>query len=251
MSQPQSAPKRGVIEFFPQQGMSSLTVKLKHPLTIIGREKADIIVDDIEVSASHCQIQDIDGTHFIFDMNSTNGTYLNDNKVVKAPLAPQDVIRIGKTKFRFLLVDANKASSIPLFDKYQVRRKAGQRTMLETMLVENRRTYFLKLKATYPDRSSEVLNLDREETWLGRNSVIGNFSSDPAISDRHLLIKINSDGEVFIQDHNSHTGTFVNNKKIQGLQKITASDRIRIGATVLQVQSVSDPAKINRATSST
>lgn len=236
MSQPQSDPRRGVIEFFPQQNTPSLTVKLKHPLTIIGREKADIIIDDSEVSASHCQIQDIDGTYFIFDMNSTNGTYLNDDKVVKAPLAAQDVIRVGKTKFRFLLVDAHQASSIPLFDKYRVQRKAGQRTMLETMLAENRRAYFLKLKVTYPDHSSEVLSLDREEAWLGRDSVIGNFSRDPTISNRHLLVKINSSGEVFIKDHNSRTGTFVNNKKINGMQKITANDSIRIGATILQVQ---------------
>ena len=238
MSQPQLDPMRGVIEFFPQQDMPSLTVKLKHPLTIIGREKADIIVDDTEVSASHCQIQDIDGTYFIFDMNSTNGTYLNNDKVVKAPLAPRDIIRIGKTKFRFQLVDAHKASSIPLFDKYQVRRSTGQRTMLETMLGENRRTYTLKIKATYPDHSSEMLSLDHEEIWLGRDSVIGHFHSDPAISSRHLLIKINSSGEVFVKDHNSRTGTFVNDKKINGLHKVTTNDRIRIGATTLQLQPV-------------
>ena len=243
MSQPQSDPMRGVIEFFPQRGTTSLTVKLKHPLTIIGREKADVIIDDTEVSASHCQIQDIEGTYFIFDMNSTNGTYLNDNKVVKAPLTPQDVIRIGKTKLRFLLVDAHKASSIPLFDKYQVRRKAGQRTMLETMLAENRRTYLLKIKATYPDNSSEMLSLDHEETWLGRDSVIGNFNSDPTISARHLLIKINSSGEVFVKDHNSHIGTFVNDKKINGMHKVTVNDHIRIGATILQLQDNHDQNK--------
>lgn len=245
MSQPQSEPMRGVIEFLPQQDTPSLTVKLKHPLTIIGREKADIIVDDTEVSSSHCQIQDIEGTYFIFDMNSTNGTYLNDDKVVKAPLTPQDVIRIGKTKFRFLLVDAHKASSIPLFDKYQVRRKAGQRTMLETMLGENRRSYILKIKVTYPDHSSEILNLDSEETWLGRDSVIGNFSSDPTISSRHLLIKINSKGEVFIKDHNSRSGTFVNNKKISGMHKVTANDSIRIGATILQLRDNRDKDKLS------
>ena len=236
MSQPQSDPMRGIIELFTQQGTPPLTVKLKHPLTIIGREKADVIVDDTEVSASHCQIQDIDGTYFIFDMNSTNGTYLNDNKVIKAPLTPQDVVRIGKTKFRFLLVDANKASSIPLFDKYQVRRRAGQRTMLETMLAESRRTYLLKIKATYPDNSSEILSLDREETWFGRDSVIGNFNSDPTISSRHLIIKINSSGEVFVKDNNSRVGTFVNDKKINGMHKVAVNDRIRIGATILQLQ---------------
>ena len=235
MSQPKSDPMRGVIEFFPQRDTPPLTVKLKHPLTIIGREKADIIVDDSEVSSSHCQIQDIDGTYFIFDMNSTNGTYLNDNKVVKAPLAPQDIVCIGKTKFRFQLVDAHKASSIPLFDKYQDRRKAGQRTMLETMLGEKRRSYVRKIEVTYPDQTSEILNLDCEETWLGRDSVVGSFSHDPTISGRHLLIKINSSGEVFVKDHNSRGGTYVNDKKISGMHKVTHLDRIRIGATILQL----------------
>lgn len=237
MSQPQSEPMRGVIEFFPQGEAQPLTVRLKHPLTIIGREKADIVVDDSEVSASHCQIQDIDGTFFVFDMNSTNGTYLNDKQIVKAALAPHDIIKIGKTRFQFLLVDAHKASSIPLFDKYQVRRKTGQRTMLETMLGDNRRTYLLKIKATYPDHSSEVLNIDRAETWIGRDSVIGKFHNDPTISSRHLLIKINSKGEVFVKDHNSRSGTYVNDKKITSMCKVNPNDHIRIGAIILELQS--------------
>lgn len=236
MSQQKSEPMRGVVEFFPHGKHPARTVKLKLPLTIIGREKADIIISDSEVSASHCQIQDIDGTFFIFDMNSTNGTYLNDNKVIKAQLKSKDVIQIGKTKFRFQLVDAQRASSIPLFDKYQERRKPGQRTVLETMLAENPHNYLLQIRVTYPDNSSEVLSINRKETWLGRDSFIGNFGSDPAISSRHLLIKINNNGEVFIKDHNSRTGTFVNNKKTTGMSRVTTQDCIRIGATTLRLQ---------------
>ena len=47
-------------------------IKLRRDGTIFGREKADIIIDDTEVSSTHFQIQNIDESYHIFDMNSSN-----------------------------------------------------------------------------------------------------------------------------------------------------------------------------------
>jgi pSer/pThr/pTyr-binding forkhead associated (FHA) protein len=37
----------------------------------------------------------------LVDLDSTNGTYLNQEKVVKSPLVDNDTIRIGRTEMRF------------------------------------------------------------------------------------------------------------------------------------------------------
>ena len=58
-------------------------VKLRRDNTIIGREKNDIVVVDPEVSATHCQIQHMNSEYVIFDMNSSNGTYVNNDRVIK------------------------------------------------------------------------------------------------------------------------------------------------------------------------
>lgn len=229
----QQEPARGVVKII----ASGSVVKLKHPSTIVGREKADILVDDSEVSASHCHIQEIDGDYFIFDMNSTNGTYLNDKKVIKAKLARQDVIRIGKSQFQFDLVSAQQASTIPLFDKYEARRTAKRKTVLETLLAKTTsdQSYALKIHVSYPNREEEILNLTRKETYLGKDSFIGRFACDNRISAKHLLIKISSTGEVFVEDQQSRLGTYINGKRIDTMHKITVNDSVRIGATTIRI----------------
>ena len=238
MSQQKPKRTRGIVRFsLPSQEFSN-PLRLKRPLTIIGRERSDIIIKDSEVSSSHCQIQDIEGKFFIFDMNSTNGTYVNDKKIIKAQLKPSDVIRVGQTKFQFDLVDTQEALSIPLFDKYQERRSPEHKTMLETLLADNthKQTYTLKIQVTYPDNKKELLNINRKETQIGRDSFVGSFDRDPRISPKHLLIKINSGDEIFIKDLNSRSGTYVNAQKITTMKKITTEDEIRIGSTILQIK---------------
>ena len=68
----------------------------------IGRADADILLDkDNQVSRSHAAISiDNDGMATLRDTGSTNGTFLNNQKVTESSLAPGDVIRIGTTQFR-------------------------------------------------------------------------------------------------------------------------------------------------------
>ncbi|MGB9762399.1 MAG: FHA domain-containing protein [Minisyncoccia bacterium] len=69
---------------------------------IIGRDKScNIIVNDKYASRRHTQIISDSGILKIIDLNSKNGTYLNNNKISSAILKDGDLIRIGKTIFRF------------------------------------------------------------------------------------------------------------------------------------------------------
>ena len=69
---------------------------------VIGRDPlSDIpLPNDPLVSRVHAMINLVNGQYFIHDMNSTNGTYLNNNPLTrdqKVALALGDVILIGKT----------------------------------------------------------------------------------------------------------------------------------------------------------
>ena len=70
--------------------------------TIIGRgSDADITVDDTGISRKHVEIL-WDGTRAqVHDLGSTNGSLLNGEPVKKAPLAPDSVIDIGRTRIVF------------------------------------------------------------------------------------------------------------------------------------------------------
>jgi hypothetical protein len=70
--------------------------------TIIGRgSEADITVDDTGTSRKHVEIL-WDGTRGqVNDLGSTNGSKLNGQPVKQAPLPPDSVIEIGRTRIVF------------------------------------------------------------------------------------------------------------------------------------------------------
>ncbi len=72
----------------------------------IGRTDTDIAIHDADVSRRHMLIE-IFGKDQIFvrDLASTNGTYINDKKIVNAKVCSNDVISIGNTKLKLILTE--------------------------------------------------------------------------------------------------------------------------------------------------
>lgn len=76
--------------------------------TSIGRdEDCAIRLDDARVSRKHSKIVgDPSGPYFkVIDLNSTNGTFLNDQPIREAVLTDGDRIRIGYTVFKYAIRD--------------------------------------------------------------------------------------------------------------------------------------------------
>jgi pSer/pThr/pTyr-binding forkhead associated (FHA) protein len=69
----------------------------------IGRSsEADVRIDDRYASGLHARIFPRDGRTYIEDMNSTNGTMVNDATLHgEVELLDGDLVRIGDTQFRF------------------------------------------------------------------------------------------------------------------------------------------------------
>jgi pSer/pThr/pTyr-binding forkhead associated (FHA) protein len=66
----------------------------------IGRSTgADFILDAALVSRVHCQILAMgDGGLEVRDLESTNGTYVNGNRVERALLSPGDKVQVGRVE---------------------------------------------------------------------------------------------------------------------------------------------------------
>ncbi|HSB62831.1 MAG TPA: FHA domain-containing protein [Thermoanaerobaculia bacterium] len=64
---------------------------------VIGRANADIIVADIQCSRQHAAIEVMDEHVFVVDLNSTNGTYVNDQRVTRSELDNRSEFEIGTT----------------------------------------------------------------------------------------------------------------------------------------------------------
>lgn len=60
-----------------------------------------IVLDDTRVSRQHAKIAPELGGHVVSDLNSANGTFVNDVQVKRQKLAPNDLVRFGPFRFRF------------------------------------------------------------------------------------------------------------------------------------------------------
>ena len=83
-----------IVQRGPQTGKTWL---LAPGETTIGRHPAnDIALDDITVSRTHCRLTLDDDGLSLEDAASTNGSYVNDQRVEETSLAPGDHLMIGK-----------------------------------------------------------------------------------------------------------------------------------------------------------
>ena len=79
---------------------------LKEGETPIGRDlSSEILLEDISVSRQHCLIRCVNGQHNLIDLDSHNGTFVNDLPVKERMLEHGDRIKVGNSLFLILLHD--------------------------------------------------------------------------------------------------------------------------------------------------
>ena len=82
-------------------GMTGRTHELKVDKTTIGRvEDNTFQIAEPSVSSHHCEIL-LKGTDVVVhDLNSTNGTFINGEKVSESVLKPGQILRLGQIEMR-------------------------------------------------------------------------------------------------------------------------------------------------------
>jgi Protein of unknown function (DUF3662)/FHA domain len=93
---------KGTVAWTPVLDIGGKRYPITRSHTVIGRgSDADITVDDSGISRKHVEVL-WDGTRAqVNDLGSTNGSLLDGNPVSKAPLPPDSVIDIGRTRIVF------------------------------------------------------------------------------------------------------------------------------------------------------
>jgi hypothetical protein len=83
-------------------GMGQLFELNEELVTLIGRAKVnDIVLRDVSVSSQHCKIWPENGHFVLHDLQSTNGTFVNDKRVAHHTLSDGDIVQIGETFLQF------------------------------------------------------------------------------------------------------------------------------------------------------
>ncbi len=97
---------------------------LKDTITIGRNEDNGISIDNLAVSSHHAKIDRVGSDYIVTDLQSTNGTFVNDEKVFSHKLSHGDNIIIGKHVILF--VAAEKGTEAGAVDE----KKELDRTML-------------------------------------------------------------------------------------------------------------------------
>jgi serine phosphatase RsbU (regulator of sigma subunit)/pSer/pThr/pTyr-binding forkhead associated (FHA) protein len=93
---------------------------------LVGRGPLNhVVLDDPRISRQHAKVSPESGGHIVYDLNSANGTFVNEVSVKRKRLEANDVVRFGPFSFRFEHV-IRESSAPPIGANFmEVRTLAG------------------------------------------------------------------------------------------------------------------------------
>jgi two-component system, NtrC family, sensor kinase len=129
---------------------------LAQDVVTIGRDNSNIIqLHDSETSRHHSEIRWADGGHVLVDLQSSNGTFINEKPITEQRLVNGDRVQIGGTLLIFTGVEDSAAIQLPDVDIVG-RGGAGENSRI--------------VKSLSQEQGSQILtNFDEAESpWLAR-----------------------------------------------------------------------------------
>ncbi len=83
------------------ESLKGLSHELKEERTTVGRVEDNVFqISEPSVSSHHCEIL-LKGTDVVVkDLNSTNGTFINGDRISEAPLKPGQTLRLGNVDLK-------------------------------------------------------------------------------------------------------------------------------------------------------
>ncbi len=175
---------------------------LSKPVTILGRSHAAMIqVASPIVSGQHIKLELTRKGHALTDLDSTNGTLINGQRIkpnTPYPLASHDIIRFADglgNSTGFTYIAPTGFSEIVNFD------------------------------------TTQTFSLTQSISYIGRNPETAISLDHPAISWNHAKVIKRANNRYTIQDLSSNNGTFLNASQLQQHREfaLTRGDVIQIG----------------------
>lgn len=221
--------------------------KLRSVRTVIGRKGGDLLLRDSKISSEHAAIEFKDGKFMVQDLNSTNGTFVNDERVNEKTLKHLDEIKVGFSTllFRVSLKSKAKGSKSNAGEESSQVSDISQTDIDSLNSVPPVSAATAKAAATSEKKevTVQIIGGPHRGTKLKtqkENLIIGRVNSDIALKDdkdvsrKHAVIELLAGDQLFIRDLASTNGTFVNEARIAN-SKLKDGDEIRIGNSILKI----------------
>jgi pSer/pThr/pTyr-binding forkhead associated (FHA) protein len=208
-------------------------ISLDGDLLLIGRgRKNDIIIQDNEVSRTHCRLVRVLDDYEIHDMTSTNGTFVNGKAVTPGGwlLHAHSIVELGDSiTLEYLPTDVATGTNPPV---------PGTAAATES------RTYYLVIKQT-SILQPEIYLLDRATLSMGRDVDNEIVLQEPEVSRHHMRL-VYTEGGYALEDLNTMNGTWVNDRRLMQQRVLRINDVVRVGTRV-QMWYTNDPDELIEA----
>mgnify|MGYP001766040044 CR=1 FL=1 len=200
----------------------------KGEVITIGRGDGNtIILNSARISRNHARIEWSMDNFSVRDMNSSNGTYVNGQRIEHLPCALNDgdLIMLERIPIQFKVIKA----AIPLFEQ--------DASTLPTVPKIKQGVEVVRPRLVLNEEADfrQDISLSGEEITIGRECPSANWHvqlKDSAVSRPHARITLNQ-GQYSITDLGSANGTTVNNVPVYAPVILREGDLIEIGATKL------------------
>ena len=197
---------------------------------VLGREEPDPghLGGDARLSRRHARLSvDERGRAVIEDLGSTNGTWVNDERL-SAPhvCVTGDILRVGQSTFELDVVPPRAARTEP---EMPAPRSAPTVAEMPAPVPDS----VPELRVTAGPREGEEIPLG-QELLIGRSyGEPGALGGDRRLSRRHARIARGPGGVFFIEDTGSSNGTLVNRTPLLRPRALRDGDEIEIGSSTL------------------
>ena len=214
---------------------------------LIGRNKVnDIVIENLAVSAQHAKIESI-GNEFLFvDLQSENGSFVNDRHIKSHWLNHGDIVTIGKHTLKFSNSGNPKQEKLPLFSSTktmqidtkrfrQLSDKNKTRQALDAEPIQSRNTdqKETNCELSYLTERKDNIPLEMPMLRIGKDPGCDVVIKSLMVGKTAAVVNRMADGWYF-----NYVGGIakprINNRVIKESVKLKNLDIIKIGSTKLQ-----------------
>jgi len=218
-----------------RDGVPDRIVDVEDPVVTIGRSKKSTIwLNDKRASRHHCMIVKEGDAYTIVDKGSSNGTYVNRERITSRELKPGDAIVVGNHVIFFESIPENAA------EHEEFARKEGKDETAAPIASEGigKKPEYV-LEVVEGPEAGKRFPLTDETLTIGRNKLNRIVIEDPLVSNYHAEVRKEGQG-FFIHDLGSTNGTRVNGEKVVKAPLLPGME-VKIGDTRLVLKNLGAP----------
>jgi pSer/pThr/pTyr-binding forkhead associated (FHA) protein len=213
----------------------------KEALTVGRKEDNDIVIDNPAVSGHHAKITLTGDTFFVEDLNSTNGVFVNEKKVLKSGLKNNDVI--GIVKHALVFIDDRTGETVPAPEAAAAPKEEA------TMMIAPQKSQEMAAAAASAAAKKPALvrvvkgvvdkpeyELKDPSTYIGKSERVlikikgaGLFNKAP---ENAAMIAARADGYYLVPIEEGYAK--LNGKTVSQKELLKEGDMIEVGGTTLQ-----------------